>query len=795
MSKEQSNAVNELVSEQKELELWCRNTGRSRTLKPGWEKGGQGKLMNSLAHLYLETLRRIWMRGRTEPGRQAHVWDLMKEWQQVEHCGLEAFAFAMGQVGYEMKLNDLALMIGRRSEYVLWLTHPTWGRSLHLQGLKLASNNDLGMGLMMKRLKDAGFKKASYFRPLKGVERVALGQVFIEAMCLSTGMFEEFMQVTRNRRVRMVRPTIHYWQFMKRWKEVIEWARPVRLPMLIEPQPWTRWDDGGYLSMRQSISKVPWERWPEVSKNMQPCVMQGINYLQSIPFQIDVEVVDLLRTIWESNNAIGDLPSRDQLEEPDDDQLKAEGHPPSEYWRRMWQYKTDQRRNGTRSQIINLLISDTKLAKAMKIHFVHRMDSNGRVYVQSNGINPQGAEFSRASIQFQETSPIKGYEEAFAWSLGDAYGLPKDKAKRVEFLESESDALARAGQDPAGYMSLFDLAKDSIRFAQLVMDWSCYRDNPLYRSGTIHWRDQTCSGWGHVACLTGDQHLARFTNVIGSKPADLYAAMGRIITSQLNWQREVDQPSETRKRCIQWWCEHEIPRSLFKEMIMPLIFGRTYQSLTTTINNYLRDELSDFLTNGDLRVIDLSNCLAQITHQEVKAAMPHANDLSRWLNKLAGMQMDAGLRPYWFSPTGLAVECYSYEQRCDSFKLLLGSRTIRVTQRVADGQKFDKRKSRTKLMPSYIQSFDAAFCLKFAAHWKNFNHPLSTVHDCFGTTLQYVDTMRDELCDQWARFYSKDYLTHHQGLVAMLTRKKVPDPPLMGTLDRSRVGENINLFC
>ena len=795
MPKEQSNAVNELFDEQKELEHWCRNTGRSRTLKPGWEKGGQGQLMNSLAHLYLETLRRIWMRGRTEAGRQAHVWDLMKEWQQVEHCGLEAFSFAMGHVGQEIKLNDLALMIGRRSEYVLWLTHPTWGRSLHLQGLKLASNNDLGMGLMMKRLKDAGFRKASYFRPLKGVERVAMGQVFIEAMCLSTGMFEEFMKVTRNRRVRMVRPTMQYWQFMKRWKEVIEWARPVRLPMLIEPQQWTRWDDGGYLSTRQSISKVPWERWPEISKNMKPCVMQGINYLQSIPFQVDVEVVDLIRTIWENNHAIGDLPQRDLIEEPDDDKLKAEGHPPNEYWKRMWQFKSDQRRNGTRSQIINLLISDTKLAKAMKIHFVHRMDSNGRIYAQSNGINPQGAEFSRASVQFQETSPIKGYEEAFAWSLGDAYGLPKDKAKRVEFLESESDALARAGSDPAGYMDLFDLAKDSIRFAQLVMDWSCYRDNPLYKSGTIHWRDQTCSGWGHVACLTGDQHLARFTNVIGSQPADLYAAMGKIINSQLNWQREMDQPSETRKQCVQWWCEHEIPRSLFKSMIMPCIYGRTYQSLTGVINTYLRDELSDFLTDGGLRVIDLANCLAQITHQEVKAAMPHANDLARWLNKLADMQMDAGLRPYWFSPTGLAVECYSYEQRCDSFKLLLGSRTIRVTQRVADGQKFDRRKSRTKLMPSYIQSFDAAFCLTFAAHWKNFNHPLSTVHDCFGTTLQYVDTMRDELCDQWARFYSKDYLTQHQGMVEMITGKRVPNPPLMGTLDRNRVGENINLFC
>ena len=69
------------------------------------------------------------------------------------------------------------------------------------------------------------------------------------------------------------------------------------------------------------------------------------------------------------------------------------------------------------------------------------------------------------------------------------------------------------------------------------------------------------------------------------------------------------------------------------------------------------------------------------------------------------------------------------------------------------------------------------------------------MHDCFGTTLENVETMRDMLCDQWARFYSVDYLTRHQGMVAAVTGADVPAPPIIGTLDRSRVGENINLFC
>jgi hypothetical protein len=60
--------------------------------------------------------------------------------------------------------------------------------------------------------------------------------------------------------------------------------------------------------------------------------------------------------------------------------------------------------------------------------------------------------------------------------------------------------------------------------------------------------------------------------------------------------------------------------------------------------------------------------------------------------------------------------------------------------------------------------------------------------------LEHVETLRSELNDQWHRFYSVDHLRKHKEMVEVLLGEEVPDPPMVGTLDRSRIGENRYLF-
>ena len=264
--------------------------------------------------------------------------------------------------------------------------------------------------------------------------------------------------------------------------------------------------------------------------------------------------------------------------------------------------------------------------------------------------------------------------------------------------------------------------------------------------------------------------------------------------ARVRWRSEQGGNSERDQKCFDWWRQHKVPRLLWKNTLMPVIYGRSYKSLSEAVKLYLREEIEDFLTEDGLRVLDLALVLATTINDVVKEALPNVRDLSKWLSKISNMQIDAGIRPYWFTANGLAVESYASETKTDCIELCLSRRTIKVALRDATGCKPDKLKTARKLVPDYIHSMDAAYLQRFVAHWGTYKHPISTVHDCFGTTLEHVDTMQSELNDQWHRFYSVDHLTKHQGIVAALLGKEIPAPPIIGTLDQQRIVENPYLF-
>ena len=227
-----------------------------------------------------------------------------------------------------------------------------------------------------------------------------------------------------------------------------------------------------------------------------------------------------------------------------------------------------------------------------------------------------------------------------------------------------------------------------------------------------------------------------------------------------------------------------------------MIYGQSFLSLNQTLREYVRDDVQDFLLDDGIKVVDVAVQMASCVWETMKIHFPNTRDLSHWLGRIAGLQMKQGQRPHWLTPNRMMVQTYSNTKKRDYLKLWVSGRTVRVQQNDQDKTSFNVGRSKRRMVPDYVQSMDAAFLQRFACHWfDTYGHPLSTVHDCFGTTIANVGTLRAELNDQWARFYSVDHLARHKGAAEVTVGVELPPPPCRGTLERDLIGENPYLFC
>lgn len=779
--------------QQTELESWCKSTGAGRILAGKWEKGAAGSLGSHLSRQYLEQVIETYRRSKHQPGRQALIWELMHDEKAVVQVALESLFWILGNLHEERSFNQVCSQLGKRAEYALWLTHPVWKDSWHLKGLRLAGNGDMAMNLLLKRLRDKGFKKAAMYKQLSNVERIALGAFFVECIAQCTHLIELVVAGTGRKRCKTVRFTSLYWEFLGRWKEHVVMFRPLHMPMVSPPLPYTNALDGGYETIRVPVSTVDPLLFDRQFRKAKPGVLAALNTLQSQAYRLDHAQIDLQRSCWELGHEVGNLPKRDRMPRPRDKEYKARKLGPEAYWKAHWEWKADQRKDPQRSRFVNALVAYERIKTFTDLYLVHHLDHRGRIYSRGAQLNIQGGDVYRSGFRFAQRGPMKGNEKAFAWSLGEAMALPPDHEVRKRYLMEHSSIIRDVGLDPLSFVSFWSGHKEPWRFIQLCRDWAQYMDDPGYTTGTIHWLDQTSSGYGHAACLMLDRQLAKFTNVIGHAPADLYSGAGLVTEARIKAVLRAEEDPD-RQRILQWWLDFKPGRKLWKKVFMPLVYGSTFVNMKETIANHLKEELANFLTPEGLSIIKLAIVLATEAHAVSKEVMPGVLELQRWLVKVARLQMQKGYRPHWYTPDGLLVESYHSLTREDEVKLVLTNRTVKVRARTNEDTAFDPRRSAQGIAAHFVHSQDGAFLRKFVNHWHAYGYPISTVHDCFGTTVDKAETMRSELNDQWHRFYSLDYLTFLQGYVQALTSLEVPAPPCVGDLDRNEIGENPFLF-
>ena len=798
--------IEELLStptdQQIELEKWCYRIGGDRAVSGAWEKGAQGFLTQQFAELYLKASLKLWRQAMQGPTRNGAIWCLLRDEKAVAQVALETLHFLLSNVHDGVPRNRLAAQLGTRAEYVLFMTLPIWKGSRHIEALRRINGRNLSMKTLRQRLMAQGFRQLMGYKPLRSVEKLALGTLFLEIANQVTGLFTFELQKGLKKQVWICRFTEGYWTFLNHWRTNLLTHRPTYLPMMVPPRDWHGLTEGGYLSTPTAVSSIPWERWRHLTKHIHPCVLGSINILQKVPFRPNKDQIELQRECWERNISVGALPKRDRMEEPSKRQYILQELPLRDFWAEYWKWKADQKLNPIRTKFIHSLMGWQKVQHHPRHFFVWHMDYRGRLYQRGSGINYMGSDPFRTQLQFEQSAPMEPHMEEFCCALADAADVGGNTLQRVNWCAQHHEQIRKVGANPLNYRAFWEGKKSPWRFVELCLEYECWCDDRSYQTHSIFQLDQSTSAYGHVACLLRSDYLAGLTNVIGHQRRDIYEEVG-IRTYELMKWKLIEPPLKHEAYSKAWWlkefeAKQRIPRELIKPLIMPLVYRISYQTMVENINSWLADRLKNFLNDDGIRTIDLAHTLARFVHQASKEILPGINALHQWLCAVAKIQMQQNFRPYWVTPNGLGVESYSTIKSVEEIYLEVSGRKIRVNTKADDtpeGSRIDTRKSTSQLSADFCHSHDAAFIQRFIWHWGHtYQKPIVTIHDCAGTTLDNIALMRRELPDQFSRYYSEDHLGLMHRQLEKELKVKIPHPPMEHSLEVNRIGENPYLF-
>lgn len=131
--------------------------------------------------------------------------------------------------------------------------------------------------------------------------------------------------------------------------------------------------------------------------------------------------------------------------------------------------------------------------------------------------------------------------------------------------------------------------------------------------------------------------------------------------------------------------------------------------------------------------------------------------LRNYLKSVATVFTAIGIPIIWYKDDGLVVIQGYLDEKYTSIRPYLYSNT-KVNITVLNPDKFNKNKQVRALMPNLIHSLDStSLSLLYDKFYNVYNHvQFYSIHDCFATTMDKVDTLKTLLASVYMDLYSKD---------------------------------------
>lgn len=415
-----------------------------------------------------------------------------------------------------------------------------------------------------------------------------------------------------------------------------------RMPMVVEPSPWTGWSEGGYLHYPNPILRLPLGStsgkdyfMAAHAKGDMSQVYAGLTALGEVPWKIHHGVFKTQVQAWNSGEAVANFaPLHPNLDVPPE---PAPSH--DQDARRKWLAEMrdiESKRTGLHSKrcFQNFQLEVARSMINETLYFPHSMDFRGRAYPIPPYLNHMGADNVRGLLVFAKGKALgPGGLRWLKIHLATVAGHDKaSMSERVQFTEEHLNDIYDSVRDPLGGQRWWLQAEDAWQTLAACFELTEALDSPDPTKFVSHLpiqQDGTCNGLQHYAALGGDKVGAAQVNLEpGDRPADVYTAVAEAVKEEVRQDAMLGNPIAQR-------LDGRITRKCVKQPVMTNVYGVTWYGAKEQVQRQLEVIFPEVRKFDEVNYSAMSQYVATKIFKSLGTMFGGAQAIQRWLGQCA----------------------------------------------------------------------------------------------------------------------------------------------------------------
>lgn len=567
------------------------------------------------------------------------------------------------------------------------------------------------------------------------------------------------------------------------------------LPMVVEPESWSKFDKGAYIECPVPIVRTkPGEQdqrlyaQAAIERGDMEQVMKGLDVLGKTAWRINRNVFDVFLEAWNSGDPIAKVPPLNpDIQYPEEPEPSADP-----LVRRHWVKTVKQAHNLKMSYhsircYMNFQLEIARAFRDQEFFFPHNIDFRGRAYPIPTYLNHMGADHVRGLLRFSKGRELG--ERGVMWlkvHLANVYGYDKASLKgRASFCTDHLADVYDSASNPLKGKRWWLTAEDPWQCLAACFELKAALDSPdptkFVSSLPIH-QDGTCNGLQHYAALGGDTWGAKQVNLApGDKPADVYSAVADLVKKDLDADILLGHP-------IAKAMEGKVKRKVVKQTVMTNVYGVTFMGAKKQVLRQIEAHyptieketgvepglIASYITTKIFKALstmfkgahDIQYWLGEIgsrvcralTAEQIKQVTENENEPASGSTKAKRIVSKQDLLDLcrstiiWTTPLRMPVV---QPYRKNSSKVITTCLQSLILQNPNRFDPVNRRKQLQAFPPNFIHSLDASHMLLSALECSDLGLTFAAVHDSFWTHAADVDVMNRVLRDAFIRIHSE----------------------------------------